>query len=176
LIVRGDVRVRVALERLEGVSASGERLRFNVGGERVEFELGAEQARRWAAAIATPPPALARKLGIATTTRLHVTGAIDDEELRAAVQCAGGVVAALSEANLALVRTDGRAVLAAWTEGAAACSACPPLWVAYVKGRNAPLGESGVRDVLRSFDFIDTKVAAVSQRLTALRFVRRQPP
>jgi hypothetical protein len=49
-----------------------------------------------------------------------------------------------------------------------------PLWIVYPKGANSPVKESLVRDLLRSQGFIDTKVASVSARLTAMRFVRRK--
>jgi hypothetical protein len=49
-----------------------------------------------------------------------------------------------------------------------------PLWVVYPKGAKSEVKESGVRDLLRSRGFIDTKVASVSARLTALRFVKRK--
>ena len=48
-----------------------------------------------------------------------------------------------------------------------------PLWIVYPKGPASPLKESVVRELLRSLGFIDTKVASVSAKLTALRFVRR---
>jgi hypothetical protein len=49
-----------------------------------------------------------------------------------------------------------------------------PLWIVYPKGANSEVKESGVRDLLRSHGFVDTKVASVSARLTALRFVKRK--
>ena len=49
-----------------------------------------------------------------------------------------------------------------------------PLWIVYPKGANSEVKESGLRDLLRSRGFVDTKVASVSARLTALRFVKRK--
>ena len=48
------------------------------------------------------------------------------------------------------------------------------LWVIYPKGASSGVKESTVRELLRSHGFIDTKVASVSARLTALRFVKRK--
>jgi hypothetical protein len=46
-----------------------------------------------------------------------------------------------------------------------------PLWIIYPKGEKT--SESSVRNSLRSRGFIDTKVASVSAKLTALRFLKR---
>ncbi|MBD5633221.1 MAG: hypothetical protein IAI49_01980, partial [Candidatus Eremiobacteraeota bacterium] len=83
---------------------------------------------------------------------------------------------ALADADVAVVRTDDRAALARWAEAARAHARLPPIWVVYVKGRSAPLGESAVREEMRRFGFVDTKIAAVSERLTALCFVKRAGP
>lgn len=153
LIVRGEFRARAALGALE---------------------LGAKRAQSWAAALAARPPTLARKLGITKATRLHVTGTIDDDELRAAVAEAAATTSSLATADLALVRTDDLATILKWVNGAPHRSETPPVWIAYVKGRTAPLGETTVRETMRTRGFIDTKVAAVSNRLTALRFVQKK--
>lgn len=47
-----------------------------------------------------------------------------------------------------------------------------PFWVVYTKGKNAPLGETAVRAMLRERGLIDLKVASVSPTLTALKFAR----
>ena len=174
LIVRGEVRARAALATLERVDVRGKDLVFFVADEPVALELGAKRAQSWAAALAAGPPTLARKLGIARTTRLHVTGTIDDDELRAAVAEGAATTSSLATADLALVRTDDLATILKWVNGAPHRSETPPVWIVYVKGRTAPLGETTVRETMRTRGFIDTKVAAVSNRLTALRFVQKK--
>jgi hypothetical protein len=76
-------------------------------------------------------------------------------------------------ARLAIIRTDDIDVLAQWVDSARSIETIAPAWAVYQKGRAAPLGERGVRDFMRRSGFIDTKVAAVSERLTAPRFVMR---
>jgi len=175
LILRGDIRVRAALHTFEHVRARADKLEFTVAGERVALKLGESCARRWADAIAAPPPTLARKLGIDSATRLHFTGSIDDDALREALANAAAIDVSVGEADLAIIRTDDRFALLRWVDAAAAFDAAiPPTWIVYIKGRGAPLGESSVRELMREHAFIDTKVAAVSQRLTALRFAQRR--
>ncbi len=170
LIVRGDIRRRVALQALENVRAGEDTLEFTIAGERIELALGAERAPRWAAAIEAPKPTLARKLGITSAMRIHVTGELDDPKLETACSVAIARAASLDDAGLALIRTDNRSTLEHWAEALALPDRVPPAWVAYTKGRAAPLGESNVREIMRARGFVDTKVAAVSERLTALRF------
>ena len=64
LIVRGAFRARAPIASLRGVRAEGGTLYFRAGDDDVALAMGAA-APRWAAAIATPPPSLAAKLGIA---------------------------------------------------------------------------------------------------------------
>jgi hypothetical protein len=174
-IVRGDFRARAALAAIEEVGVRDERLEFRVAGERVALELDNARARRWAQAIVAQPPTLARKLGIGAHTRLHLRGTVDDDALAAALADAAASDAPLGEADLAIVRTDDGDVLARWTGEIASESRDPVIWVVYVKGRSAPLGETAVRESLRRSGFIDVKTAAVSERLSALKFTKRRP-
>ncbi len=89
LIFRHGIRRRVALSALTGVAAVGENLVFHAGRDRVQLRLGPDVAQRWLKAIKTPPPSLAGKLGISSTTRLLVVGEIQSEELKAAIAEAG---------------------------------------------------------------------------------------
>jgi hypothetical protein len=152
-----------------GVAARGNKLVFHVGQDRVELHLGTDAAQRWAKAIASPLPDLASKLGISSTTRLSVLGNVVSEELQAAVD--QGMAARGKEVDLTLICANTQSEVddcfARQTLGG-------PLWIVYPKGANSPVKESLVRDLLRSHGFIDTKVASVSARLTAMRFVRRK--
>jgi hypothetical protein len=47
------------------------------------------------------------------------------------------------------------------------------VWVVYPKGRRQGITETHVRETLRARGMVDTKVASVSDELTALRFSRR---
>jgi hypothetical protein len=169
LILRLGMRRRVPLSSLSGVSVRGGKLAFRVGQDSVELRLGPDVAQRWAKAIATPPPSLATKLGISSTTSLHVIGKIESEELKLAVAEAGAVGA--RDANLILISATARSemdrALAQWFKGE---SYSAPFWIVYPKGPKSQIKESALRELLRSRGFIDTKVASVSATLTAIRF------
>jgi hypothetical protein len=49
-----------------------------------------------------------------------------------------------------------------------------PLWIVYPKGPTSEVKESLLRVLLRTHGLIDTKVASVSAKLTAIRFVKRK--
>jgi hypothetical protein len=171
LIVRGDLRRRVPIAQVIDVSVEGEELRFRVGGDAVSLSLGPSLAQRWAKALTTPPPSLASKLGISSTSRLRVLGEIDSRELEAAIAEAAATDGKNADLMIALVTTphDLDLALARLPKRQ---SDTPPLWIVYPKGSANPFGESSVRESLRGRGFIDTKVASVSSKLTALRFIR----
>ena len=168
LIFCDGIRRRVPLSALTGVAAVGENLVFLAGRDRVQLRLGPQVARRWLKAIKTPPPSLAGKLGISASTRLLVLGNVQSEELKTAI--AEAVSPTGKEVDLILICVDSERALNQCFEGVT-CS--PPLWIVYPKGPDSSLKESAVRELLRSRGFIDTKVASVSAKLTALRFARR---
>jgi hypothetical protein len=172
LIVRGALSRRVPIAQLQNVSVENEELHFNVGGDAVSFSLGSVLAQRWARAITTPPPNLASKLGISGSSRLRLLGEIDSDELNAAIAEAGATNGKEADLIIASVRTphDLKLALARLPKNP---SDLPPLWIVYPKGSIDNFGESFVREVLRNRGFIDTKVASVSSKLTALRFIWR---
>jgi hypothetical protein len=169
LILRSGIRRRVSLSPMSSIVARGSNLVFTVGQDQVELRLGAEAAQRWAKAIQTPPPSLAGKLGISRTTRLSVVGNIQSEELKEAL--AEAAPASEREVNLVVLCVNSQSELQQYL---AAETYTSPLWIVYPKGPNSEVKESGLRDLLRSRGFVDTKVASVSARLTALRFVKRK--
>jgi hypothetical protein len=170
LIVRGDFSARVPTDGLRA-EARAETLDVTIANEPVTFALGAERAKRWAAAIAAPQPTLASKLGIAETTRLHVIGRSDDAELSAALAVSKAPNAKRGSEDLCIIRTDDPTALNAWAKTEASRTNRSPVWIVYTKGRGAPLGERAARTIMRDHGFVDTKVAGVSERLTARRFV-----
>jgi hypothetical protein len=169
LILRSGIRRRVWLSAISGLEARGGNLVFTVGQDQVELRLGVEAARRWAKAIQTPPPSLAVKLGISRATRLSVVGNIESDELKEAV--AEASPASEKEVDLVLLCVNSQSEL---QQSFAARTYTSPLWIVYPKGSKSDMKESGLRDLLRSRGFIDTKVASVSARLTALRFIKRK--
>jgi hypothetical protein len=169
LILRLGLRRRVPLSSLTGVSTHGDKLVFRVGQDPVELRLGTEAAQRWAKAIATPLPSLATKLGISCATKLLVIGKVESDELKAAVAEAGAVGG--RGANLIMVCASSRSemdhALAQWFKGDTSSGL---LWIVFPKGASSEVKESGLRELLRSRGFMDTKVASVSAKLTAIRF------
>ena len=51
-----------------------------------------------------------------------------------------------------------------------------PIWFIYPKGKAHALTENEVRNTALATGIVDTKVAAISKTLTALRFVKRRTP
>lgn len=169
LILRSPLRRRVSFSAISSVAARGSNLVLTVGQDQVELRLGADVAQRWAKAIQTSPPSLAGKLGISRATRLSVVGNIESDELKEAI--AEAMPASKKEVDLVLLCVNSQSEL---QQCFAARTYTSPLWVVYPKGAKSEVKESGLRDFLRSRGFVDTKVASVSTRLTALRFVKRK--
>jgi hypothetical protein len=173
LILRLGIRRRVPVSSLTGVSAVGENLVFRAGQDRVQLRLGREAAQRWLKAITSPLPSLAAKLGISPTTRLMVLGDVQSEELKAAIAGAGS--AGGKEGDLILICANSESELNFALRQCFEEKTCSvPLWIVYPKGAGSAVKESAVRELLRRSGFIDTKVASVSAKLTALRFVKRR--
>jgi len=171
LTARGAFRARASLASLRDVRADGDTLRFRSDGADVALVLG-PAATRWAAALTKPPPSLAAKLGITNSTRVLVEGSVDDNTLAAAL-AAGTRARTAADADLVVARTDDAGTLARIVHyRRALLDRRIPLWVVYTKGKNAPLGETAVRALLREQGLTDLKVAAVSPALTALLFGR----
>jgi hypothetical protein len=173
LILRRGIRRRVPVSAMTGVAVRGNELVFQVAQDQVELRLGSEVAQRWAKAIATPLPDLASKLGISQGTRVSVMGDVQSEELQAAL--ARGSAAGGKEVDLTLmcVYSDSELdrLVSQWLQGE---SSSKPLWMVYPKGANSAVKESVLRELLLSRGFVDTKIASVSAKLTATRFVKRK--
>jgi hypothetical protein len=172
LILRAGIRRRVPLKALRDVSVRGDSLVFRAEGDQVALHLGAEAAARWVEAIAKPRPTLASKLGISSKTKLLVLGQVPSdvrsEELSEAI--AQGSVAGKQEPDLILLCIHQRSDLALYNKRATHA----PLWIVYPKGAGSGLKESELREFFRGHGLVDTKVASVSAKLTALRFHPRK--
>ena len=173
LILRGEMRRRFPIAELKQIDADGEHLRFAFHGERFSLALGNALATKWAKALTAPPPSLARKLGITGETRVRMVGEADDDALRAALSAAKGINNDGAEVILARVNTPGD-LAAALRTTAKQLVARVPIWFIYPKGKGQALTGNDVRSTALAAGIVDTKVCAVSPRLTALRFVRRR--
>jgi hypothetical protein len=172
LILRGEIRRQLPFSGLKEIRADGEALRFVYGSDRFALMVGRAMAEKWAKALTTPPPTLAKKLGIAADTVVRMIGAADDDALRSALDTAKAV--SDKGADLILARVDTPAELtAALRTTAKQLAARVPIWFIYPKGRGHALTENDVRSTALAAGVVDTKVCSVSPALTAMRFVPR---
>jgi hypothetical protein len=173
LILRGALRRRIPLSELKQIQADGDVLRFASGNDRFSLAVGNATAERWARALRTPPPDLAKKLGISADTIVRIIGKVDDDALRAALASANAVAEEDAEIIVARVNTPAEVVAALHT-AATPLQKRVPIWFIYPKGRGHALTENDVRATALAAGIVDTKVCAVSPTLTGLRFVRRK--
>jgi hypothetical protein len=169
LIVRGDIRKRVPISTLRNVETQSGWLRFNAGRDQVQILLGTPAAEKWATAIKTPPPTLARKLGITNKSIVRIIGDISDESLKEALAEAAQISAKNPDMIIACVDSP-ETLAAALRTAKPQLAKSIAIWFVYPKGPGHPLNESVIRSLLRTSGMMDTKVASVSGRLTALRF------
>lgn len=176
IVLRGGMRRRVAFSEIKNVKADGGRLCFAVGSERVELEIG-PAAAKWAAAITSPPPTLARKLGITGETIVRVIGDCCDETLREALAEGQSIATGAAARNAGLIVAcvySPESLHAALRAANAQLLKGVAIWMVYAKGRGHAVNETAIRTLLRENGMIDTKVASVSAKYTALRFVYRK--
>jgi len=165
LILRGDLKRTLPIASLADIRVEGDELHFRAGGESWALALGAAPAQRWAKKLTTPPPTLAHKLGIGPDAKARVIGPIEDAALLEALQ---GAVAAEGEAaglSIAVVTDEvalSHVLQIHGTHG--------PLWLVYAKGPKSRFGEAAVRSLMRAAGYIDVKVSAVSDALSATRY------
>jgi hypothetical protein len=158
---------------LKQVRTDGGRLRFAFQGENFALNLGNALSLKWSKALTTPPPGLAKKLGISEDTVVRLIGRVDDDALEAALGMAKAVSDKNADLILARVNSPGelaRALRTATDQLAARI----PVWFIYPKGKGHAMTEAQVRSTALAAGIVDTKVAAVSPLLTGLRFVRRR--
>jgi hypothetical protein len=176
LILRGRIRRRLPLAELKNVHAKGELLCFEFHGENITLTLGGALAPKWVAAIAAPPVTLAKKLGITPETYVRMLGNLDDRALEDALQTARGVTVNRS-GDLIIARVNTRQTISKVLKSAAVeLAGGTPIWFVYPKGPDHAIDEFDVRSMGLDAGLVDTKVASVSARLTALRFVKRETP
>ena len=173
LILRGGLRSRIPFAEMKRVAADGERLCFSFNKDRVCLVLGKETAAKWARALVTPPPSLAKKLGIEPASAVRIIGKIDDDALEKALRESRMV--ARGSASLVIARVNTPAELRTAFERAEDLLVDGvPIWIVYRKGRGHSITESDVRSTGLAARIVDVKVASVSPELTALKFVKRK--
>ena len=176
LILRGVIRKRVAIALMTGLAVRSEHLSFSIDGDQVSLELGKQVAERWKRALEAPVPTLAAKLGLNPESEVLVIGDVESEELQGAMDTLGSTDLSsnsFGSPSMILLIAQTPAELATGLVRATAFRSHPPIWVVYPKGSKSTLPEEIVRNKLRGLGYMDTKVAAVSPTLTALRFNRQ---
>jgi len=173
LILRGDIRRRVAFSEIKDVQVRSDSLCFKAGEQAAELVLGAALAAKWAATMTGPPVSLVRKLGITNRTVVRTIGDIQDENLASALAEATRISAKDADLIVACVDTP-ESLQAALQQVANQLMSAVPIWMVFAKGSGRALNESVIRSALRTSGMMDTKVASVSTKLTALRFSLRK--
>jgi len=173
LILRGDIRRRFQRDRLADVCVDGEVLHITFEDETVALHLGAGVAETWAKAIATPPPSLRAKLGLAKGARAYRVGRFEDAALDEAM--AGTLVDTMADADMmiACLADPGDLDTALAVH---AGNPTIPVWAVYPKGAGVAFGDGAIRSLLRAQGFRDSKSCSVSARLTATRYGRTPAP
>jgi len=165
IILRGAIRRRVPLSDVSAIRTDGAHLMFKAGRDHVVLEIGAAEAAKWAEKMTTPPPSLRDKLGLNGDAKALVVGKVSDDALKVALSGATVKDPAKAAMVVAIVLDDDG------LEAAVKASAgALPVWIVHGKGKGAAFGEAKVREGMRARGFIDTKVAAVSEALTATRY------
>jgi hypothetical protein len=85
IILRGEIRRRIPLQKLTNVKVQLDSLCFSVDREPVQLFLGALAAESWAKKVKAPPRSLAQKLGITGKTVVRSIGNITDRALLSAL-------------------------------------------------------------------------------------------
>jgi hypothetical protein len=180
LILRGEQRRRLPFATLDGVEAADGRLTLELAGETIVLELG-PIADRWARKIRNPPTLL-DKLGVKAGQRVAIIG-LSDASLRAdlvaltaVVEPDGGSRAGCvdeivgSALDLVFAQADAIPDLDALPALRRAIAQDGAVWVVHPKGR-ADLKDVHVIAAGRAAGLVDNKVARISDRYSALRFV-----
>jgi hypothetical protein len=172
LILRGDVKGRLRIAEISDLRARGGDLHFRHSADEFVLELGVDRALRWAKKIATPPPSLAKKLGVTSGSKVMLIGPLRDAVLQEALKDA--IATRKEEVLLSLaVVHDAQALKKALGRHESAAVGTP-IWIVYEKGPKAAFGEGAVRSFMRGAGYRDNKVSAVSDTLTAMRYARKE--
>jgi hypothetical protein len=178
LILRGGMSRRFPFAAMRRVQAHHGQLCFEFKAEQWSLAIGGEMAAKWAGIILTPPASLAKKMGITGELTVELAGEVDDKALEDALAEAKTVIRHGGE--LIVARVDAAQELAQVLKAKAQpLENGVPLWVVFPKGRGheineRTIGEHDVRELCLAAGLVDHKVTAVSDALTALRFVKRR--
>jgi hypothetical protein len=101
-----------------------------------------------------------------------VIGEIDDAALLEAL--GGNTATSPQEARLCVAVARDEAELQIAIRAQQSCAFETLIWIANVKGPRSPFSDNAVRSVMRNAGYIDNKISAVSDVLSATRYARRR--
>lgn len=173
VVLRGALKRKWAIAALQNLRVEGEALLFDVDGKAVALALGEKEAGKWLAKLQAPPPTLAAKLGVSADNPALLigptVGTLDpalaealSHGLTGNVKVARMLVAVISKPGELERMADFHATML-----------CKTVWVVHQKGRDAYPSDGEIRMELRSRGYVDNKTTAVSDTLTATRYVRK---
>lgn len=168
IVLRGDHRMTLRFAEIGGVAVVGERLVLTTPGGPIAIVLGIAEAERWARKIRNPPSRLA-KLGIGAETAVHVDG-IDDEALFREIEEVGGVLVALTLAEVVLLGVDRPDRLGTIADTARRMAPKAHLWAIRPKGKGAAVSEAEVMRAGREAGLSLSKTLRFSETATGERF------
>lgn len=176
VVLRGAIKRRWDIAALQSLRIDGEELRFEAGDETVALALGEKEAGRWLKKLQTPPPTLAAKLGVsAENPALLIGPTVGTLDPALAEALAGGITTNMREARMLVAVLSNAAELPRMADFHADMI-CNTVWVVHAKGPDADPSDAVVRIAMRGWGYVDNKTSAVSDALTATRYVRSTPP
>lgn len=173
VVLRGALKRRYEIASLQQLRVESGELRFEAAGEPVALALGEKEAERWLKKLLTPPPTLAAKLGVSAENPALLMGPSRgplDPALAEAL--AHGLTGNPREARMLVAVVQSPAELVRMADFHAAML-CKVVWVVHPKGPGAFPSDAEVREEMRGRGYVDNKTSAVSDQLTATRYVKR---
>jgi hypothetical protein len=179
VVLRGAIKRKWDIAALLNLRVEGGELRFDAGEngeEAVALVLGEKEAGKWLKKLQTPPPTLAAKLGVsADNPALLIGPTVGTLDPALAEALAGGITTNLREARMLVAVLSNPSELPRMAEFHADMI-CKTVWVVHPKGPEASPSDTEVRLAMRNWGYVDNKTSAVSDKLTATRYVLTQPP
>lgn len=176
VVLRGAVKRKWEIAALQNLRVEGEALRFEIGGEDVALALGEKEAGKWLTKLQTPPPTLAAKLGVsAANPALLIGPTVGTLDPALAEALAGAITTNVREARMLVAVLSKPSEIERMADFHADMI-CKTVWVVHPKGPGASPSDSDVRAEMRSRGYVDNKTSAVSDKLTATRYVRGDAP
>jgi hypothetical protein len=176
VVLRGALKRKWDIAALKNLRVEADELRFEAGEEAVALALGEKEAGKWLTKLQTPPPTLAAKLGISPENPALLIGpTVGTLDPALAEALSHGLTGNVKEARMlvAVISKPGELERMADFH---ATMICKTVWVVHQKGRDAFPSDAEIRMELRSRGYVDNKTSAVSDKLTATRYVRAEEP